>query len=35
VLSELGCDLLQGFEICRPLPIDRFEEFARMRVAPN
>jgi EAL domain-containing protein (putative c-di-GMP-specific phosphodiesterase class I) len=35
VLSELGCDLLQGFEICRPLPIDRFEEFARMRVAAN
>jgi EAL domain-containing protein (putative c-di-GMP-specific phosphodiesterase class I) len=28
ILGELGCDRLQGFDICRPLPIDRFEEFA-------
>lgn len=28
ILGELGCDRLQGYDICRPLPIDQFEEFA-------
>jgi diguanylate cyclase (GGDEF)-like protein/PAS domain S-box-containing protein len=28
ILGELGCDRLQGFDICRPVPIEQFEEFA-------
>jgi diguanylate cyclase (GGDEF)-like protein len=35
ILSELGCDRLQRFDICEPLPIDRFEEFTRHRLAAS
>lgn len=35
ILSELGCDRLQGYDICKPLPIDRFEDFARHRLAAS
>lgn len=33
ILAELGCDRLQGFDICKPLPLDGFEQFARHRLA--
>lgn len=35
ILAELGCDRLQGFHICKPLPIDQFEYFARLRAAAS
>lgn len=31
ILSDLGCDRLQGYHICKPMPIDQFEEFACLR----
>jgi EAL domain-containing protein (putative c-di-GMP-specific phosphodiesterase class I) len=35
ILGELGCDRLQGYDICRPLPKDQFEEFTRHRLAAS
>jgi EAL domain-containing protein (putative c-di-GMP-specific phosphodiesterase class I) len=35
ILAELGCDRLQGFQICRPVPMEHFEEFARLRLAAS
>jgi diguanylate cyclase (GGDEF)-like protein len=35
ILTDLGCDRLQGFQICRPVPIEAFEEFARVRLAAS
>ncbi len=32
-MAELGCDHIQGFQVCRPVPIEAFEEFARLRLA--
>ncbi|MDQ3267724.1 MAG: EAL domain-containing protein, partial [Pseudomonadota bacterium] len=28
-LREQGCDEIQGYYYCKPLPADQFEEFAR------
>ena len=33
ILTELGCDRLQGYHICKPLPIEQFEYYTRLRVA--
>jgi len=35
ILAELGCDHIQGFQVCRPVPIEAFEEFARLRLAAS
>lgn len=35
ILGELGCDRLQGFDICKPLPIEGFQDFARQRLAAS
>jgi len=35
ILAELGCDRLQGYDICKPLPIEGFENFARHRLAAS
>ena len=35
ILRELGCDRLQGFLLCRPLPIEGFERFAQLREAAS
>jgi diguanylate cyclase (GGDEF)-like protein len=35
ILSDLGCDRLQGFQICKPLPVADFEDFARVRAAAS
>ncbi len=35
ILSDLGCDRLQGFQICRPLPVEAFDDFARPRVVAS
>ncbi|MEN8134070.1 MAG: EAL domain-containing protein [Thermodesulfobacteriota bacterium] len=26
-LGELGCDIIQGFHLCRPLPVDEFQQW--------
>ena len=33
ILTELDCDRFQGFQICKPLDVNGFERFARMRLA--
>jgi diguanylate cyclase (GGDEF)-like protein len=33
ILEDLGCDRLQGFEICEPLALEQFEQFTRRRLA--
>ena len=33
VLRELGCDLMQGYFICRPLAADDFRQWAGQRAA--
>jgi diguanylate cyclase (GGDEF)-like protein len=35
ILSELGCDRLQGFDICKPLALEHFQDFARHRLAAS
>lgn len=29
LVTEIGCDIVQGYAVGRPLPLDRFESFAR------
>jgi EAL domain-containing protein (putative c-di-GMP-specific phosphodiesterase class I) len=33
ILEDLRCDRLQGFDICEPLALEQFEEFARRGLA--
>lgn len=33
-LRELGCDIIQGYHVCRPQPVERFEDFVGSAVWP-